>query len=71
MPDLKEFYTTEEISAYLRLTRSPVYKLAQDKSLPGSTAGKHRRFRCKTFEQQLRQQKTNSQTEGEETYAGT
>ena len=40
-----EFYTAEEVAEYLRLPLSTVYKLAQDKVLPGFKVGKHWRFR--------------------------
>ena len=65
MPDLKEFYTAEEISNYLRLPRSTVYKLAQDKVIPGFKVGKHWRFRRVIFEQWLKQQEAEVHTEGE------
>jgi excisionase family DNA binding protein len=40
-----EFWTAEEFAQYLRLPQSTVYKLAQDKVLPGFKVGKHWRFR--------------------------
>ena len=45
MADTDEFWTAEEVSAYLRIPQSTVYKLAQDKVLPGFKVGKHWRFR--------------------------
>jgi excisionase family DNA binding protein len=40
-----DFWTAEEVATYLRLPQSTVYKLAQDKVLPGFKVGKHWRFR--------------------------
>jgi len=51
-----EFLTVEEIAEYLRLPLSTVYKLAQDKKLPGFKVGKHWRFRKETFDQWIRTQ---------------
>jgi len=35
MAEAGDFWTAEEVAAYLRLAQSTVYKLAQDKILPG------------------------------------
>lgn len=40
-----ELLTAEEISKFLRLPLSTVYKLAQEKKLPGFKVGRHWRFR--------------------------
>jgi excisionase family DNA binding protein len=40
-----EFLTATEVAEYLRLPLSTVYKLVQDKRLPGFKVGKHWRFR--------------------------
>ena len=49
MADTDEFWTAEEVSAYLRIPQSTIYKLAQDKVLPGFKVGKHWRFRRETI----------------------
>lgn len=49
MANTDEFWTAEEVSAYLRIPQSTIYKLAQDKVLPGFKVGKHWRFRRKTI----------------------
>jgi excisionase family DNA binding protein len=49
MADTDEFWTAEEVSAYLRIPQSTIYKLAQDKVLPGFKVGKHWRFRRNTI----------------------
>ena len=45
-----EFLTAEEVAVYLRLPLSTVYKLVQDKRLPGFKVGKHWRFRKETIQ---------------------
>ncbi len=45
MTEAGDFWTAEEVATYLRLPQSTVYKLAQDKVLPGFKVGKHWRFR--------------------------
>ncbi|RJQ39906.1 MAG: DNA-binding protein [Anaerolineaceae bacterium] len=45
MAETDEFWTAEEVSSYLRIPQSTIYKLAQDKVLPGFKVGKHWRFR--------------------------
>ena len=44
-----EFLTAEEVAEYLRLPLSTIYKLVQEKRLPGFKVGKHWRFRRETF----------------------
>lgn len=62
MPNANEFLTAEEVSAYLRIPLSTIYKLAQDKILPGFKVGKHWRFRSEKIKHWIEQQelsKTN------------
>jgi excisionase family DNA binding protein len=49
MVEAGDFWTAEEVATYLRLPQSTVYKLAQDKFLPGFKVGKHWRFRRETI----------------------
>lgn len=49
MAEAGDFWTAEEVAIYLRLPQSTVYKLAQDKVLPGFKVGKHWRFRRETI----------------------
>ena len=44
-----EFLTAEEVAEYLRLPLSTIYKLVQEKRLPGFKVGKHWRFRRETI----------------------
>ncbi len=48
MAEVGDFWTAEEVATYLRLPQSTVYKLAQDKVIPGFKVGKHWRFRRET-----------------------
>lgn len=49
MTDTDEFWTAEEVSNYFCIPQSTIYKLAQDKVLPGFKVGKHWRFRRETI----------------------
>ena len=49
-----EFLTAEEVAEYLRLPLSTVYKLVQDKRLPGFKVGKHWRFRKDTIQKWIK-----------------
>jgi len=55
-----EFLTAEEVAEYLRLPLSTVYKLVQDKRLPGFKVGKHWRFRRETLQDWIEQQEKSS-----------
>jgi len=61
-----EFLTAEEVAEYLRLPLSTVYKLVQDKRLPGFKVGKHWRFRRETFEQWIKTQELSLSEKGDE-----
>jgi excisionase family DNA binding protein len=37
--------TVDQLSGYLQIAKSTLYKLAQEKKLPGQKVGKHWRFR--------------------------
>jgi len=58
MADMDEFWTAEEVSNYLRIPQSTIYKLAQDKVLPGFKVGKHWRFRIETVLEWIKQQES-------------
>lgn len=55
-----EFLTAEEVAEYLRLPLSTVYKLVQDKRLPGFKVGKHWRFRKETIIQWTKDQEKDA-----------
>jgi len=60
MADTDEFWTAEEVSNYLRIPQSTIYKLAQDSVLPGFKVGKHWRFRRDTIINWIKAQEGNS-----------
>lgn len=51
-----ELMTVEEIAEYMRLPQSTVYKLAQERKLPGFKVGRHWRFRREAVMQWVREQ---------------
>ena len=65
MPDAKEFLTAEEVSEYLRIPQSTIYKLAQDKILPSFKVGKHWRFRRETIVEWIKKQENNREHESQ------
>ena len=56
-----EFLTAEEVAEYLRLPLSTVYKLVQDKRLPGFKVGKHWRFRKDTIQKWIKEQEIKNE----------
>ena len=62
MADTDEFWTAEEVSMYLRIPQSTIYKLAQDSVLPGFKVGKHWRFRRDTIINWIKAKEGNSLT---------
>lgn len=55
--------TLEELSVYLKLPKSTVYKLVQERRIPGQKLGKQWRFGKQAIDQWLNAQQTR---EGEE-----
>jgi len=45
-----DFLTANEISEYLRIPLSTVYKLVQEGKIPGFKVGRHWRFRKEAFQ---------------------
>jgi len=45
--------TIKELSKYLKISRSTLYKLAQEGKLPGQKVGRHWRFRKETIDRWL------------------
>jgi len=58
-----ELLTAEEVAQHLRLPLSTVYKLVQDKTIPGFKIGKHWRFRKDTIENWILAQEKNTFTD--------
>ena len=59
MAETDEFWTAEEVSNYLRIPQSTIYKLAQDNVLPGFKVGKHWRFRRETILEWIKTKEEN------------
>lgn len=51
-----EVMTIEELARYLKVSKSSLYKLAQQGKVPGQKVGKHWRFRKATIDQWLDEQ---------------
>jgi excisionase family DNA binding protein len=47
--------TIDELSAYLKIAKSTLYKLAQERKLPGQKVGRHWRFRKEAIDRWLGQ----------------
>jgi excisionase family DNA binding protein len=45
--------TIDELSVYLKIAKSTLYKLAQENRLPGQKVGRHWRFRKETIDHWL------------------
>lgn len=59
--DQNSILTIDELSAYLKISKSTLYKLAQKGAIPGQKIGKHWRFKKDIIDQWLAdgQQTTN------------
>ncbi|MBE3143871.1 MAG: helix-turn-helix domain-containing protein [Planctomycetes bacterium] len=64
MNEVGNFWTAEEVAAYLRIPQSTVYKFAQDKILPGFKVGKHWRFRREAILEWIEQRENISKDAG-------
>ena len=51
--------TIHELSAYLKIAKSTLYKLAQEGKLPGQKVGRHWRFHKVTIDRWLSQRRGN------------
>lgn len=55
-----EIMTLEELSIYLKIPKSTVYKLVQEGRIPGQKLGKQWRFGKKAIDEWLNTQPSNS-----------
>ena len=53
MSKKQEVLTIAELSEYLKIPKSTVYKLCQEGKIPGQKVGRHWRFRRETIDQWL------------------
>lgn len=60
--DYDEVLTIDELATYLKVSKSTLYKLAQEGKLPGQKIGKHWRFLRSTIDQWLANQSQNKRT---------
>ena len=51
--------TIDELAGYLKISKSTLYKLAQDGKLPGQKVGRHWRFHRETIDHWLGQKEAN------------
>ncbi len=56
MADDREFLTSIEVAAYLRIPHSTVYKLTQDQKLPAFKVGKHWRYKRSSLQSWIDEQ---------------
>lgn len=49
-----DLMTANEVSEYLRIPKSTVYKLVQEGKIPGFKVGRHWRFRREVFQNWIR-----------------
>lgn len=52
-PPPPEVMTIDELAIYLQVSKSSLYKLAQDGKVPGQKVGRHWRFRRDTIDRWL------------------
>jgi excisionase family DNA binding protein len=50
---IEEILTLNELSQYLKICKSTVYKLCQEGKIPGQKVGRHWRFRKSTIDKWL------------------
>lgn len=53
MPKKVEILTIDELSEYLKIPKSTVYKLCQESKIPGQKVGRHWRFRKEVIDRWL------------------
>ena len=58
--DSRDIMTIKDLSEYLKISKSTLYKLAQERILPGTKVGKHWRFRKETIDRWLDSHKTET-----------
>jgi len=51
--NIEEILTLNELSQYLKISKSTVYKLCQEGRIPGQKVGRHWRFRKATIDKWL------------------
>ena len=60
MAKKQEILTIGELSEYLKIPKSTVYKLCQEGKIPGQKVGRHWRFRKETIDLWLDEQRKST-----------
>lgn len=55
-PGIAAILTIDELAEYLKTSKSTLYKLAQERRIPGQKVGRHWRFRKEAIDRWLEQQ---------------
>ena len=59
---LSTVLTIDELAEYLKISKSTLYKLAQEGALPAQKVGRHWRFHREAVDQWLRNERTSHNT---------
>ena len=62
-PNAAAVLTIDELVEYLRIPKSTLYKLAQERKIPGQKVGRHWRFRKEAIDRWLEQLPAESAAE--------
>ncbi len=60
---LSTVLTIDDLAEYLKISKSTLYKLAQDGALPGQKIGRHWRFHREAVDQWLRIEPTTAKSD--------
>lgn len=58
-----EVLTIDELATYLKVSKSTLYKLVQERKVPGQKVGKHWRFLRSSIDEWLKQETEQRPTE--------
>lgn len=61
-----DFLTADEVAAFLRLPRSTVYKLTQERVIPAFKVGKHWRYRSEAIHEWIKKQENEHSKQGDQ-----
>lgn len=65
MIDQGDFLKADEVAEFLRLPRSTVYNLTQDRILPAFKIGKHWHYRREAIEEWIKKQENEHSKQGD------
>ena len=58
--DTESILTTDELSGYLKISKSTLYKLAQDGKVPGQKIGRHWMFHKEAIDQWFKERNSRN-----------